>query len=138
MNRTSVEEKRGQLSLLQFLVFALVGAIGTLTHYAVLLTLVELCGKSAVTGTACGALAGALVNFFLNHKLTFRSEQKFRKTILRFLLIAGASLALNTLLLHLVLQATDWDYRIAQLGVTALILVFNYVFSAAWAFAERE
>ena len=120
---------------MQFLVFALVGAVGTLAHYAVLLTLVECFRQPAVMATACGALVGALLNFVLNHRLTFASQEKYRRTILRFMLIAALSLVLNALLLQLLLHWTGWDYRIAQLIVTLLVLVLNYVLSALWAFA---
>ncbi|RAM65347.1 hypothetical protein RB25_08455 [Herbaspirillum rubrisubalbicans] len=120
----------------QFVLFALVGAIGTLAHYAVLMTLVELFRQTAVTATACGAMVGALVNFFLNHRFTFASRQKYRQTISRFMLIAGISLLLNALLLHSILQLTGWDYRIGQVIVTLLMLILNYVCSALWAFAE--
>ncbi|OWY34446.1 GtrA family protein [Herbaspirillum aquaticum] len=128
-------QQPARLRPMQFLVFALVGAVGTLAHYAVLLTLVECFRQPAVMATACGALVGALLNFVLNHRLTFASQEKYRRTILRFMLIAALSLVLNALLLQLLLHWTGWDYRIAQLIVTLLVLVLNYVLSALWAFA---
>ncbi len=133
--RQAGERQPARLRPMQFLVFALVGAVGTLAHYAVLLTLVECFRQPAVMATACGALVGALLNFVLNHRLTFASQEKYRRTILRFMLIAALSLVLNALLLQLLLHWTGWDYRIAQLIVTLLVLVMNYVLSALWAFA---
>lgn len=136
--RVAGELRPTRLRPLQFLMFALVGAVGTMAHYAVLLTLVECFRQPAVMATACGALVGALVNFFLNHRLTFASKEKYRRTILRFMLVAALSLALNALLLQLVLRLTGWDYRIAQLLVTLIVLLLNYVLSALWAFAAPQ
>ncbi|MFJ2986883.1 GtrA family protein [Collimonas sp. NPDC087041] len=123
-----------RLSLLQFVVFAVVGATGTLIHYAILLSLVELLGRSAMVGTIAGSIAGAIWNFFLNHRLTFKSKQQFHQTAPRFFLIAAVSLALNAGLMYLLVERMHVNYLIAQLAVTIFILCVNYISNALWTF----
>lgn len=123
-----------RLSVLQFCVFAIVGATGTLAHYVILLLFVELLGQKVMAGTIAGSIVGAVWNFFLNHRLTFRSKKQFHQTAPRFFLVAAISLALNAGLMYLLVTYFYINYLIAQLSVTVFILCFNYVSNALWTF----
>ena len=46
----------------RFLRFAMVGALGTLAHYSLLLALVEVAGAEPVVGSVAGFVLGARVN----------------------------------------------------------------------------
>lgn len=58
----------------QLAYFCLVDATGTIVHYAVFLTMVQLLGVPVVS-SAVGFVLGALVNFILNHRLTFAVQK---------------------------------------------------------------
>ncbi|MFJ9451451.1 GtrA family protein [Herbaspirillum sp. NPDC101397] len=130
-------DKQVGISVWQFLLFAVVGAVGTLVHYAILFSLVEYGGQAPLTGTIIGSIAGAVVNFVLNHKFTFQSQRQLSETASRFMLIAGVSLVLNAGLMYLLTHGTRFDYRIAQLIVTVITLCFNYVTNALWTFGQK-
>ena len=59
----------------QFLRYAGAGAIGTALHYAMLIGLVQLARIDAVVASTAGAIAGAIVNYVLNHRFTFASDR---------------------------------------------------------------
>jgi len=55
----------------QIFLYGVVGGIGTLGHYLVLVLLVELAGSGAVIASGLGVILGALVNHELNRMLVF-------------------------------------------------------------------
>lgn len=115
--------------------FGMVGAVGTLAHYALLLALVEWLGTGAMTGTACGSVLGALVNYLLSRRLVFASQRRHREALPRFLLVAASSLLLNALLMYAMTVGLGWHYLVSQLLTTALLLLWNYVANARWTFS---
>jgi putative flippase GtrA len=74
--------------IIQFTHFSAAGAVGTLLHYAMLIRLVSGNGASPVTGTALGATAGAITNYWLNRHYTFLSNRAHREAFPRFILMA--------------------------------------------------
>jgi len=118
----------------RFASFAAVGMIGTGAHYATLTALVELAGADPVLGSVVGSLVGALINYVLNYHLTFHSDKRHREALSKFLAVAGSSFVLNFLLMSLLVKGLDAPYLLAQIGVTGLLLLWNYVFNAIWTF----
>jgi 4-amino-4-deoxy-L-arabinose transferase-like glycosyltransferase/putative flippase GtrA len=117
----------------QFGLFALVGLVGTAAHYAVLYSLVEFHGMGAVAASGWGALTGLVINYALNYTLTFRSDHAHWRTFPKFALIAGVGLGLNQALMALLV---GWGlyYLWAQVLVTGLVLVWNFIGNRWWTF----
>ncbi|MCA1926054.1 MAG: GtrA family protein [Thiobacillus sp.] len=120
----------------QFARFGAIGAVGTLTHYALLLALVQAAGVDAVAASALGAAAGAGVNYALNYRYTFRSARRHREALPRFLAIAAAGLALNTFLMWLLVEGLRLHYFAAQLVATAGVLGWNFLANRHWTFGK--
>lgn len=119
----------------QFLAFAMVGAIGTAAHYATLIATVSQ-GLDPVSASALGCTVGAVVNYVSNYHVTFRSRLAHRQSAPRFVLIAAASLLLNTLLVAVAVGQLGVHYLVAQVFATAAVLCCNFVLSRIWAFRE--
>jgi putative flippase GtrA len=117
----------------QFGLFALVGLVGTAAHYAVLYSLVEFHGMGAVAASGWGALTGLIINYALNYTLTFRSDHAHWRTFPKFALIAGVGLVLNQALMALLV---GWGlyYLWAQVLVTGMVLVWNFIGNRWWTF----
>jgi hypothetical protein len=78
--------------LQQFLSFALIGLLGTAAHFLVLYVLVSQLDFGPVSASSVGAVTGALVNYGLNYRLTFRSQKKHRDALPKFLVVASGGL----------------------------------------------
>jgi putative flippase GtrA len=117
----------------QFLRYAGAGAIGTALHYAMLITLVQLARVDAVAASTAGAVAGALVNYVLNHRFTFASEKPHARALPRFALVSAAGVALNAAVMAGVLAVVP-RYLVAQVVATGVVLVAGFVANRTWTF----
>lgn len=116
----------------KFIAFALVGVLGTLVHYAILYTLVEFNAVNPVSASGWGALSGLIVNYVLNFKLTFNSQQTHARTFPKFALIAGFGFALNLALMTLLTEHIYYLY--AQILTTVVVLFWNFFANMFWTF----
>lgn len=110
----------------QFMRYAGVGAIGTALHYAAMFGLMARVSVDPVMASTAGAVLGALANYALNYRFTFRSSTRHRTAMPRFLLIAAIGFGLNALLLGLLLHTTALTPLLAQLVTTASVLGFSF------------
>lgn len=122
------------LSKGQFILYALMGACGTLVHYALMIGLIETGASGIVTATSIGAVAGAAVNYFLNFRFTFAVPIDHRASAPKFACIALSGFLLNALLMQLLAVHFALPYLFAQIVTTALVLVFGYIANARWTF----
>ena len=118
----------------QFLRYAGAGAVGTGVQYALLIALVQLAHVGAVAASTVGAVAGAVVNYVLNHRYTFASARAHRIALPRFALVSALGVALNGLVLAATLALLDPPYLLAQLVATAAVLAAGYLANRAWTF----
>jgi len=117
----------------QFLRYAGAGAVGTLAQYALLVILVQAQWAGAVVASTLGAIAGALVNYALNHRFTFASGRTHAQALPRFAAVAAAGIALNAAVVALLVHA-DVHYLAAQVVATGVVLVAGYLANRAWTF----
>jgi putative flippase GtrA len=111
-----------------------VGAVGTVVHYALLFGLVEGTGISAVAASTCGAIAGALVNYLLNYRYTFRSRRPHYESLLKFAVVSAGGVVVNALVVFVATGAFGWHYLVAQLVATAVVLGSAFAVNRAWTF----
>lgn len=122
----------------QFITFAGVGVIGTLAHYSILLALVEWAGLTAVAGSAIGFVAGALVNYSLNYKYTFRSSASHGVALPKFMTVAAVGFCLNVLFM---MTGTRWlhlHYLVVQVLATGAVLFWGFAANSLWTFKWKE
>ncbi|MDB4927964.1 MAG: CDP-diacylglycerol--glycerol-3-phosphate 3-phosphatidyltransferase [Myxococcaceae bacterium] len=100
----------------------------TLVDFGTLAALVELAGVSPVAGTALGALAGAVTNFTLARRWIFRDHAGTAAAqALRYAVVSGASLGLNTLGEYLLVTRLGGHYLAARVVVAvAVSLLWNF------------
>lgn len=120
----------------QFLRFALVGVAATATTYLVLITGVELLGVDAVAASIAGYLAGIVVNYLLNYRFTFRSQQRHRVVLPRYLAVMLVGLLLNAGLMYVGVNWLGIHYALAQFGAIAVVLVWSFAANRVWAFTD--
>jgi len=118
----------------QFLRYAIAGAAGTAVHYLVLIALVQGASVAAVPASTAGAVAGALVNYRLNHRYTFESDRSHGRALPRFALVALAGIAVNAAVVAAMIAFVSPNYLIAQVAATAVVLVGGFLVNRAWTF----
>jgi putative flippase GtrA len=119
-----------------FLRFVVVGVIATGVHYLVLVLVVELVHWSAVRGSGLGFCTGAVVNYLLNRRFTFRSEVPHVTAVSRFVVVMGGAFTLNQLLMWTFTHWLGWPYLVGQVLTTGVTLFWNFVGNALWSFAH--
>jgi dolichyl-phosphate beta-glucosyltransferase len=110
-----------------------VGALGTLLHFAVLVTLVEVFRVKPAAAAVAGASAGALVNYYLNYHLTFASKRSHRATFPRFVVVALLGMLVSGLGVRMATTA-GVHYLLAQVLCTMVILIVGFLINRDWTF----
>ena len=118
----------------QFASFTACGAVGTAAHYSALIALVHGLQVSPVPASAIGFTIGALVNYSLNYRLTFRSKRLHRDSMPKFFAVALAGLLLNTAIMALLTTRLSVHYLIAQIIATGVVLMWNFAVNRWWTF----
>jgi len=119
----------------EFIKFSLVGLAATITTYAVLVVLVEGAGLDAVVSSVIGYVAGAGVNYALNYRYTFKSEQRHRVAVPRFAVVIGIGMVLNAVIMALTVNALGIHYLLAQLIAVAFVLMWSFTLNRMWSFS---
>ncbi len=121
----------------QFLFFSGVGAIGTLGHYLTLIAMVEVVSVRPVFSSILGFIVGALVNYFLNYHITFKSAKSHHEAMPKFFVVALVGLAMNTAIMGVTTESLGFHYLLAQVISTGLVLIWNFTGNRLWTFWER-
>ena len=122
----------------QFTVFALVGVIATALHYAVLIALVEGAGWRPVPATLVGYVAGGVISYLLNRRVTFASERPHAQATWRFALVAFIGFCLTYGFMHVFVERLGAPYLPAQMVTTGLVVFWSFVANRLWTFGARS
>jgi putative flippase GtrA len=88
----------------------------------------------AVVASTLGAAAGAVVNYWLNYRLTFRSDAAHTRAAPRFFCVAAAGMVVNATLMSVLVDRLHVYYLIAQCVSTGCVLVLGFVVNSLWSF----
>jgi len=119
---------------LQFLRYGAAGAVGTAFHYATLIALVQLARVPVVVASTAGAIAGAVVNYLVNHRWTFTRTRNHAQSVPRFAAVALAGLVTNATVIAVLMNAASAHYLVVQFTATGVVLVAGYFANRAWTF----
>ena len=121
----------------QFLMFAGIGAVGTLGHYTILIVLVQFWMVDPVFASSFGFVAGAIINYILNYHFTFNSNKRHREALVKFLVVATIGAGINAIIMYAGVENTRINYMIVQVFATAVVLLWNFMVNKIWTFAEK-
>jgi putative flippase GtrA len=113
--------------------FGAVGAFATALQYLILVVLVRWTGMWPPLASGLGFACSAVSGYWLNYHFTFRSQQQHRSTALKFMVLATVGLGLNSFLMQ-VLVGAGWYYLVAQVCVTGVVFLWNFVGNSLWTF----
>jgi putative flippase GtrA len=113
--------------------------ISTIVDYSVMVGIVEFAKLSPVAATPIAAFAGAVTNFTVNRRFTYRAvHNPLRSQLLRFVLVSGCSLGLNTLGEFLFLKLHLHYFLARVLSSIIVSNVWNYPMLRFFVFSERR
>lgn len=129
MNRSTV---------IEFLKSQIAAFASTCLDYLSVLFLTEKVGIWYIYSNIIGATAGAVSNFFLGRKWTFRSETTpIQKQAIRYALVALGSLFLNTAGLYVLTEWLEMHYMISKVLVGIFVAIcFNYLLQKYFVFQQ--
>ena len=122
--------------LTQFASFAGVGVLAMIVHYSLLIGLVELAGVAPVSAALAGYCAGGLASYWLNRTQTFRSDRPHVEAGWRFAVVMAVGFGLTLALMKLFVERFGAPYVPAQIVVTAVVLVWNFIAHKWWTFGR--
>jgi putative flippase GtrA len=135
MSELKVVSSDRNISMRSLLTFLVVGGLATVLQYGVMALLIWLFQCPLMLASGIGFVIGAVANYFLNARLTFRSNERHRSTAPRFAATATAGLAINSLLLTF-FAWFGLHPALAQLLTTLGVLIWNYSINALWTFKK--
>ena len=122
----------------KFAFFATVGAITTGMQYVILILAVELLRADPVVSSCAGYLISAVVSYLLNYHFTFKSDHSHFGAATRFAIVSGTGLLLNGVIMYCLVHSLHMVYIVAQVVATAIVLLWNFLGSALWAFSRTS
>lgn len=120
----------------QFSRFFIVGAVSALIQFSILISLVEFLFIKPIWASTLGYIAGALINYTLNHYFTFKSSLSHKKALVRFTLNSLFGLFLNFSLMKVLL--IYYAYILSQILASGAILFWNFLIHRYWTFGPKK
>ncbi len=127
----------------RFVRFAVVGGVGTIVDFTILVVLKEVVGLPLLLANTISYLAGVANNFTLNRVWTYpeaRSKAVWRQFV-QFLMVSTAGLILNNLIVHLLAQPLgdllnmqNTGYIAAKVLATGIVVFWNFTANRLWTF----
>ncbi len=121
----------------RFVQFAVVGGFATGIQYCVLFVLVHFAQLDPVIASAIGFVVSAFLNYVVNYRYTFASDERHVLAGSKFAALASIGLMLNSLILAQLIDL-GLHYLVAQLIATVAVLVWNFVGNSVWTFRRRS
>ncbi|GJD63942.1 polysaccharide synthesis protein GtrA [Methylobacterium frigidaeris] len=121
----------------QFLAYVGVSLAALAVHYGVLAALVEAGRADPVRAALAGYLAGAVVSYGLNRRLTYASARPHAEATWRFGIVAAIGFGLTWLIMAGLTRGFGLPYLPAQVLATGVVVFWNFLGHRAWTFAVR-
>ena len=118
----------------QFTAFFGVGVLAAVVHYGVLIGLVEGAAVDPVPATLMGYVAGGLVSYGLNRRLTYASDRPHGEAGWRFAVVAAVGFVLTWGFMHAFTRWLGAPYLPAQVVTTGIVLFWSFLAHKLWTF----
>lgn len=115
--------------IMQIIRFGMVGFLCFFIDYGVLLGLTELAGINYLVSSGISFTVSVVVNYLLSMKFVFESKKKDSrvKEFILFVILSVGGLGINQLVMWLSVEKLGILYRLAKIGATAIVMVYNFI-----------
>jgi putative flippase GtrA len=119
----------------QLVLYCICGGLGVGTDYGVYLLLVS-GGVGYQAANVAGYLAGTLLSFFLNRRITFGVRSRVMRRLVLFFGVAAVGFSASALMLWLLVDGAGMDARIAKLLTLPVVVAIQFTLNRRITFAE--
>jgi putative flippase GtrA len=131
-----IDEK---IDLKKFIKFGITGLVNTAIDIAVYALCLEIFGLDIKIAQAAGQGTAITNSYFMNKNWTFQKREKHNiSQILKFLLINGGSIAINTFSVHILHNNLGLDKYLCKIPIAAITIVINYFGNKLFVFNENK
>ncbi|WP_202079779.1 GtrA family protein [Caldalkalibacillus salinus] len=117
--------------------YGMVGVLGTLIHFGVLILFVELFNQGPVLSSTIGFIVTLIVSYYLNQKYTFKIKStQHTKLFTKYTIVSCSGLILNGLIMYLAVQILSFHYMLGQAIVVFILPLTNFILNNLWTFKE--
>lgn len=135
--------------VLKFLKFGVVGASGAIIDFGLTALCKGIFGIPELASNAIGFTLAATSNYFLNRVWTWKSTSKDVGTeYAKFFFVSLIGLGLNSLIVLLLKDTTiipcfvetslDWNFWVAKIIATAIVMVWNFLANNFFTFRRKK
>lgn len=135
--------------ILKFLKFGVVGASGAVIDFGLTALCKGILGIPELLSNAIGFTLAATSNYYLNRVWTWKSTSKdVGVEYAKFFFVSLLGLGLNTLIVLLLKDISivprfvdttlDWDFWIAKIIATAVVMVWNFIANNFFTFRKKR
>lgn len=121
----------------QFFLYCLCGGIGVSTDYLIFYSSLTF-GLWYQGANLFGYLAGTLVSFFLNRKITFGVQDKVGQRLVIFLGVAAIGFSASALMLWMMVDVISLDPKIAKLLTLPVVVILQFSLNRQITFNEQK
>lgn len=124
-------EDMGKLSYLasQFMKFGVVGFIAFFIDYGTMIFLTEVFGVPYLASTTAGFIVSVIFNYVASMRFVFVHKEGLsrKREFAIFITLSVIGLLINDVLMWIFVDMALVDYRLSKIGVTALVMVYNFI-----------
>lgn len=133
----------------KFIKFGVVGASGAVIDFGLTALCKGILGVPELLANAIGFTVAATSNYYLNRVWTWKSKSKdVGIEYTKFFFVSLIGLGLNSLIVFLLKDISivprfvnttlDWDFWIAKIIATAIVMVWNFTANNFFTFRKKE
>lgn len=135
--------------ILKFLKFGVVGASGAVIDFGLTAFCKGILGIPELLANAIGFTLAATSNYYLNRIWTWKSKSKdVGVEYAKFFFVSLIGLGLNSLIVFLLKDTSivprfvdttlDWDFWVAKVIATAIVMVWNFLANNFFTFRKKK
>ena len=112
----------------QFVRFMVSGVISATTEFLALLLLVEVLTLHYFNANIIAFVLANIVNYRISRSWVFKNGKfSVRREVVAFYSFAVAGLVLNQLIMWLMVDNFNWDYKISKVVAITVVVFYNFV-----------
>jgi len=148
-NKLRTPNSELRILILKFLKFGVVGVSGAVIDFGVTALCKGILGLPELLANAIGFTLAATSNYFLNRVWTWKSKSKdVGVEYAKFFFVSLIGLGLNSIIVFLlkdisivppfVKTTVDWDFWVAKVIATAVVMVWNFLANNFFTFHQKK